>query len=67
MRVTENAVEVKGTIEWGVPKTSAGRRTVPIPSAVVGALEGHMREYVDPEPGALVFGGASGGVLRAGS
>jgi len=67
VRVTENAVEVKGTIEWGVPKTRAGRRTVPIPTAVVASLDRHLREQVGPEPAALVFGGASGGVLRAGS
>jgi len=67
VRVTENAVEVRGTIEWGVPKTRAGKRTVPIPSAVVSALDQHLREHVDPKPAALVFGGASGGVLRAGS
>lgn len=67
VRVTSNAVEVRGTIEWGVPKTRAGRRTVPIPGAVLSALDRHLREHVDPEPGALVFGGPDGGVLRAGS
>ncbi|MFP5256092.1 MAG: tyrosine-type recombinase/integrase [Acidimicrobiia bacterium] len=67
VRVTENAVEVRGTIEWGIPKTRAGRRTVPIPSAVASALNQHLDHYVDPEPGSLVFGGPDGGVLRAGS
>ncbi len=67
VRVTENAVEVKGTIEWGVPKTRAGRRNVPMPNVVVSALDRHLDEHVAPDAGALVFGGANGGVLRAGS
>ena len=51
----------------GRPEDPAGRRTVPIPSAVAAALDRHLGEHVDPEPRALVFGGPDGGVLRAGS
>jgi integrase len=67
VRVSENAVEVRGTIELGAPKTRAGRRTVPIPASVVGCLEQHLAEFAVEEPTALVFGGPDGGVLRAGS
>ena len=67
VRVTENAVEVRGTVEWGVPKTRAGRRTVPMTAAVTAALERHLADHVDPAPASLVFGGTGGGVLRAGS
>jgi hypothetical protein len=64
--VTENAVEVRGTIEWGAPNTRAGRRTVPIPATVVAALEGHLLEHGIDDPRALMFGGPDGGPLRAG-
>lgn len=67
VRVSENAVEVRGTVEWGVPKTRAGRRTVPMPAFVAAALERHLVDHVDRAPAALVFGGTGGGVLRAGS
>jgi len=67
VRVTENAVEVKGRIEWGQPKTRAGRRTVPMTVKVSAALAQHLDEFVGPDPDSLVFGGADGGVLRAGS
>lgn len=42
VRVVENAVEVRGEIVWGAPKTRAGRRTVPMPSGVEAALEQHL-------------------------
>ncbi len=67
VRVTRNAVEVRGVIEWGAPKTRAGRRTVPIPTAIVATLEAHLDTFVASDPTALVFSGAEGGVLRAGS
>ncbi len=67
VRVTENAVEVKGRIEWGQPKTRAGLRTVPMTVKVSAALAQHLDEFVGPDPASLVFGGADGGVLRAGS
>ncbi len=56
-----------GEIVWGAPKTRAGRRTVPVPSAVVAQLSTHLDTYVADDPHALVFGGDKGGVLRAGS
>jgi integrase len=67
VRVVENAVEVRGTIEWGAPKTRAGRRTVAIPASVVDALDRHLAEFTLDDPAALVFGGPDGGVLRASS
>jgi len=67
VRVTENAVEVKGRVEWGRPKTRAGVRTVAMTPKVSAALEQHLDEFVEPSDAALVFGGAGGGVLRAGA
>jgi len=67
VRVCENAVEVRGHVEWGRPKTSAGVRTVPMPSTVAQAVERHLATFVGPGPADLFFPGADGGVLRAGS
>jgi len=67
VRVAHNAVEVRGKVEWGAPKTRAGRRTVPMTNTVAAALEQHLAEFVEDDPAALVFAGADGGVLRAGS
>ncbi len=48
----------------GPPKTKASRRTVSLPRSVVGELDEHLRRYGDRDPGAYVFRGAEGGVLR---
>jgi len=66
VRVVENAVEVRGEIVWGAPKTRAGRRTVPMPAGVQATLEEHLGTFVNSEAEALVFARAGGGVLRAG-
>ncbi len=66
VRVAHNAVEVRGKVEWGAPKTRAGRRTVPMTKTVAAALEQHLAEFVEDDPAALVFAGADGGVLRGG-
>ena len=67
VRVSENAVEVRGVVQWGAPKTRAGRRTIPMPARVADVLDAHLREFVPADPMALVFGGPDGGALRAGS
>lgn len=67
VRVSENAVEVRGRIEWGRPKTRAGIRTVPMPPKVAAVLERHLAQFVGPDDHDLVFAGAKGGVLRAGA
>ena len=59
--------EVDVPCEAMAPKTRAGRRTVPMSDTVAGALQRHLAEFVADDPAALVFGGAGGGVLRAGS
>lgn len=51
----------------GPPKSRAGFRTVAIPAPITEALAGHLDSYVGQEPGALVFTGALGGVLRRGN
>jgi integrase len=66
VRVVDNAVEVRGEIVWGTPKTRAGRRTIAIPTRVTDVLADYLGAYVDLAQDALVFPGAAGGVLRAG-
>lgn len=59
--VRRNAVEVAGEIHVGTPKTRAGARLVPIPSAVSDALKSRLDD-IDPDE--LVFPSPSGGYMR---
>ena len=43
------------------PKTSAGRRTVSIPSNIVPAIEDHLNAYVGADPDSRVLVGKQGG------
>jgi len=67
VRVAEQAVEVRGHMHFGPPKTRAGRRTVPLPRQVTAELVEHLARYSEPEDDGLVFPGPGGGPLRAGS
>jgi integrase len=66
VRVAEIAVEVRGQVFYGPPKTRAGNRTVPLPGFVVDTLTEHLTTYAQPGEDGLVFPGAEGAVLRAG-
>jgi hypothetical protein len=65
VRVSEIAVEVKGELLFGPPKTRAGNRKVSLPRFVVDELTAHLERFGLPGPDALVFVGADGGALRA--
>ena len=67
VRVIENAVEVRGHIMRGAPKTRAGRRTIPLAPTIANALGQHLDQYDVTEPDAPVFAGPHGGTLRAGA
>lgn len=54
-------------ITLGPPKSEAARRVVGVPRAIIGDLREHLSAFVGPEPGALVFGTASGAPLRRGN
>lgn len=62
--VVEQAVEVKGKLHIGPPKTNAGRRTVPLPRQVAAELGAHIGEFVGDDPSAFVFTAADGSPLR---
>jgi len=61
VEVSEIAVEVRGRIHVGAPKTRAGRRTVALPRTIVRELEEHLARWAAPE---LVFPAPEGGPLR---
>ncbi|HEY4409285.1 MAG TPA: tyrosine-type recombinase/integrase, partial [Acidimicrobiia bacterium] len=65
VQVAEIAVEVKGHLLFGPPKTRAGQRKVPLPRFVADELAGHLDTYGTADPESLVFVGPDGGALRA--
>jgi integrase len=65
LRVVEQAVELgSGKRIVRAPKTHAGERVVHLPAGVVESLKVHMAQFVEPEPGGLVFTSESGAPLR---
>ncbi len=64
VEVREIAVEVRGAVRFGPPKTAASLRTIALPRFVVSELENHLGRYTAADADALVFPGPSGGVLR---
>ncbi|MEV5825211.1 site-specific integrase [Spirillospora sp. NPDC052242] len=56
-----------GDLVLGPPKSRAGKRTVSVPAGVVPLITKHLEQHVDSDPGALVFAGPNGGVLRRGN
>ncbi len=72
VRVAEQAVEVRGHMYFGPPKTKAGRRTVPLPRQVADELASHLERFVGRTQDELVFPGtewrraAGGGMVPAG-
>jgi len=54
-------------MEFGPPKSEAGKRAVALPGAAVAALRPHVLEFVGADQDALVFVGDKRGVLRSGN
>jgi integrase len=67
LRVPRKLAALRGGMEFGPPKSEAGRRTVALPDAAVAALRPHLLAYVAADPEALVFTGEKGAVLRSGN
>lgn len=55
VQVAQNAVEVKGVLHVGAPKTSAGRRAVSLSGVVLKSLADHLDEFTADDPAAPVF------------
>ncbi|GIF15286.1 putative prophage phiRv2 integrase [Actinoplanes teichomyceticus] len=67
VRVARKLAILNGRIEFRPPKSAAGVRVVALPVAAVDALTGHLDEFADDGPEALVFTGNKGQVLRSSS
>ena len=67
VRVPRKLAALRNRMEFGPPKSEAGRRVVALPKAAVVALRPHMLEFVDADQEALVFTGDNGGLLRTGN
>lgn len=63
LEVAEAVVSVAGRLHFGPPKTSAGRRSVPLPKVVCSALSEHLTSY-PAAPEELVFTAPEGGPVR---
>lgn len=61
--VAKGVVRADGQVVVGQPKTAAGLRTVAIPPDLIPTVRRHLREYVEPAPGALLFPAKHGGHL----
>jgi integrase len=67
VRVPRKLAALRRGLEFGPPKSDAGRRTVALPEAALAALRPHMLAHVKADPEALVFTGEKGGPLRTGN
>jgi len=63
--VAEIAVEVRGHVLFGQPKTRAGRRRVGLPRSVVRELTSHLATHTSEAPDGFVFPNMVGGPIRA--
>jgi integrase len=64
IRVERSVVRpMDGMTVIGPPKTSAGARTLTVPSNVLPVLREHLRRYVEPQPQAWLFTNESGGPM----
>jgi integrase len=60
VRVEAAIVETRRGLELGPPKTSAGRRVVAIPEALVPDLQWHLQRFAEPGADGRVFIGPKG-------
>ncbi|HWD72394.1 MAG TPA: site-specific integrase [Actinomycetota bacterium] len=67
LAVEETLTEPQGHVQFGPPKTKAGRRTISVPAAIVDELASHVAAFVpdgERNPGSLIFAGERGGPMR---
>ncbi len=60
IRVDRTMIELPTGIDFGPPKSDAGRRTVTLPPTVAVALNEHLARFVPSNPDALLFTTATG-------
>ena len=64
VRVVEQCTEVNGRFVWGPPKTTAGMRTVVLPSFICAVMVEHLARWSQPGVDGLVFVMPEGTPLR---
>ena len=67
LAVEETLTEPRGHVQFGPPKTKAGRRTISVPASIVDELATHVAAFVvdgGRNPDALIFAGDRGAPLR---
>jgi len=65
VRVDQAMIETAdGKVTPGPPKSSAGRRTVNVPTPVLAALDAHLAAFVAADPEALLFTGERSAPVR---
>jgi integrase len=65
VRVDRQLTEVRGRgIEFGLPKSEAGRRMVPIPEVIISVVRWHLSCFAQPGDEGLVFTSPTGKPLR---
>jgi integrase len=65
IRVPRKLAALRNRMEFGPPKSEAGRRTVALPRAAVVELREHLDDFVGDGPNALVFTGNRSALLRS--
>ena len=63
--VPRKLAKLHNRLEFGPPKSEAGKRTVTQPAVALAVLRPHLLAFVNPEPEALIFTGAKGAMLRS--
>lgn len=64
VRVVEQCTEVNGHFVWGPPKTTAGTRTVALPTFICDVMVEHLARWSQPGVDGLVFVMPEGTPLR---
>lgn len=67
IRVPRKLAALRNRLEFGPPKSEAGRRTVALPATAVVELRAHLAEFVPADEEAVVFTGQKGALLRSSS
>ncbi|GAA1423681.1 tyrosine-type recombinase/integrase [Catellatospora coxensis] len=67
VRVPRKLAALRKRLEFGAPKSEAGKRQVSIPMVAVDVLRGHLDEFVASHGEAIVFTGERAALLRSGN
>lgn len=65
VRVPRKLAALRNRLEFGPPKSQAGKRAVVLPPFAVEILEAHLMEFVDAHPDSIIFTSSRGTLLRS--